>query len=372
VEPAATAAKDRISAALTRDSDNLALIILQARVFFEQKEIDQVLALLTNVKTAPEQRPNMYWQMLINSYKAKRQNKNALESALLWRNSQPQNLAAQINYIAALIENRQFEEALKLTQLQLKMHPNVPELKNMAAVLQAETKDYAGAITSLNLLPKETQQKPEIMLLKGKLLMSQGKYMEAKTALLASYQQNKSAQTAMYIADMVAKNETPEAAVRFIENHFSTEPKHPLLQSMYANLLLAVDPNKASTTYTSLINEDPENFMALNNLAYLYSEQGKPKEALQYVEKALKLEPNHPDALDTMGRVMLLQGNIDDALKYFEQSLKIRPEHPDVSLNYAEALILQGNKEKAKSILSNIQVNDPMLLKKSKRISELL
>lgn len=372
VEPAATAAKDRISAALTRDPANLSLTVLQARVLFEQRDVDQVIALLANVKTSPEQRPNIYWHLLINSYKAKKQNKNALESALSWRNSQPQNLAAQINYIAALIENRQFEEALKLTQLQLKMHPNVPELKNMAAVLQAETKDYAGAITSLNLLPKETQQKPEVMLLKGKLLMSQGKYMEAKTAVLASYQQNKSAQTAMYIADMVAKNETPEAAVRFIENHFSTEPKHPLLQSMYANLLLAVDPNKASSTYTSLINEDPENFMALNNLAYLYSEQGKPDEALQYVEKALKLEPNHPDALDTMGRVMLLKGNVDDALKYFEQSLKIRPEHPDVSLNYAEALIMQGNKEKAKSILSNIQVNDPMLLKKSKRISELL
>ncbi len=371
-EPLAGQARDRISAALTREPENVDLLSLQARVLFDQKKWDDVISLLTSVKQAPERRPNLFWQVLINSYSAKKQSKNALETALAWSQSQPKNLPAQVSYIAALMENRQFPEALKLTQQQLKLHPNVQELKNMEAVLQAETKDYAGAITSLNLLPKDVQAKADVLLLKGKLLLSQGKYDEAKTALLASYQQNKSAKTAMYIADMIAKNATPHEAIRFIENHFSTEPKDPLLQSMYANLLLAVDPTKASTTFTALINEDPENFMALNNLAYLYTEQGKPADALQYVEKALKLEPNHPDALDTMGRVLLLDGKTEEALKYFEQSLKIRPEHPDVALNYAEALIANGDKEKARAILQRIEVKDPMLVKKAQRISALL
>jgi len=372
VEPQASQARDRISAALTRDPESISLLSLQARVLFEQKKFDDVIAMLTSVKKAPEQRPNLFWKLLINSYSEKKQGKNALETALNWSQSQPQNLAAQLSYISALMENRQFTEALKLTQQQLKTHPNVPELKNLQTVLQAETKDYAGAITSLNLLPKDVQAKADVLLLRGKMLVSQGKFDEAKVALMASYQQTKSAKTAMFLADLIAKNSSAEDAVRFIENHFSTEPKDPLLQSMYANLLLAVDPTKASKTFTTLIDADPENFMALNNLAYLYAEQGKPDDALKYVEKALKLEPNHPDALDTMGRVLLLKGQTTEALPYLEQSLKIRPEHPDVSLNYAEALIANGDKAKAKAILSRVEVKDPILVKKAQRIKSLL
>jgi predicted Zn-dependent protease len=216
------------------------------------------------------------------------------------------------------------------------------------------------------------QAKSDVLLLKGKLLIAQGKYVEGKAALMASYQQTKSAQTAMFLADLIAKNDSPEEAVRFIENHFSTEPKNPMLQSMYANLLLSVDPSKASNTFSTLIDEDPENFMALNNLAYLFTEQGKPDDALKYAEKALKLEPNHPDALDTKGRALLLKGQIKEALPYFEQSLKIRPEHPDVSLNYAEALIANNQKDKAMAILSRIEVKDPVLVKKAQRIKSLL
>ncbi|MDZ7903768.1 MAG: tetratricopeptide repeat protein [Rheinheimera sp.] len=328
--------------------------------------------MLTSVKTAAEQKPNLFWQVLINSYAQKKQGKNALETALAWSQNQPQNLAAQFSYITQLMENRQFVDALKLTQQQLKLHPNVPELKNLQTVLQAETRDYAGAMTSLNLLPKDVQAKSDVLLLKGKLLIAQGQYVEGKAALMASYQQTKSAQTAMFLADLTAKNDSPEEAVRFIENHFSTEPKNPMLQSMYANLLLSVDPSKASNTFSTLIDEDPENFMALNNLAYLFTEQGKPDDALKYAEKALKLEPNHPDALDTKGRALLLKGQITEALPYFEQSLKIRPEHPDVSLNYAEALIANNQKDKAMAILSRIEVKDPVLVKKAQRIKSLL
>ncbi len=371
-EPAAGQARDRISAALTRDPENISLLSLEARVLFEQQKFDEVITMLTSVKTAAEQKPNLFWQVLINSYTEKKQGKNALETALSWSQSQPQNLAAQFTYITQLMQNRQFVEALKLTEQQLKSHPNVSELKNLQTVLQAETKDYAGAITNLNLLPKEEQTKSDVLLLKGKLLVAQGKYAEGKAALMASYQQTKSAQTAMFLADLIAKNASPEEAVSFIENHFSTEPKDPLLQSMYANLLLSVDPVKASNTFTSLIDADPENFMALNNLAYLFTEQGKPDDALTYVEKALKLEPNHPDALDTKGKALLLKGQVVESLPYFEQSLKIRPEHPDVSLNYAEALIANGDKSKATAILNRIEVRDPVLLKKAQRIKSLL
>ena len=372
IEPLAGQARDRISAALTRDPENISLLSLQARVLFEQKKFDDVIAMLTSVNTAAEQKPNLFWQVLINSYAQKKQGKNALETAQAWSQSQPQNLAAQFSYITQLMENRQFVDALKLTQQQLKLHPNVPELKNLQTVLQAETRDYAGAMTSLNLLPKDVQAKSDVLLLKGKLLIAQGKYVEGKAALMASYQQTKSAQTAMFLADLIAKNDSPEEAVRFIENHFSTEPKNPMLQSMYANLLLSVDPSKASNTFSTLIDEDPENFMALNNLAYLFTEQGKPDDALKYAEKALKLEPNHPDALDTKGRALLLKGQIKEALPYFEQSLKIRPEHPDVSLNYAEALIANNQKDKAMAILSRIEVKDPVLVKKAQRIKSLL
>lgn len=73
---------------------------------------------------------------------------------------------------------------------------------------------------------------------------------------------------------------------------------------------------KGEEVLEEVLKEDPDNTQANNDLAYLWSEQGKNLEKSRaMVEKALKAEPDNPAYLDTLGWVLYQIGDYEAALK---------------------------------------------------------
>ena len=72
---------------------------------------------------------------------------------------------------------------------------------------------------------------------------------------------------------------------------------------------------KGEAVLEEVLKEDPENTQANNDLAYLWSEQGKNLEkSKEMVEKALKAEPENAAYLDTLGWVLHQLGQNEEAL----------------------------------------------------------
>ncbi len=70
----------------------------------------------------------------------------------------------------------------------------------------------------------------------------------------------------------------------------------------------------ARKQYESVLELDPSNAIAVNNLAFLLCEELKrPAEALPYAENAEKLQPRNPNTLDTVGWVLAQNGRLTDA-----------------------------------------------------------
>ena len=67
--------------------------------------------------------------------------------------------------------------------------------------------------------------------------------------------------------------------------------------------------------YEKMLAQAPQNVLALNNLAYLYQEQGDAR-ALPLAERAFKLTPNHPDVMDTYGWLLVQNGQADRGLSF--------------------------------------------------------
>jgi len=81
---------------------------------------------------------------------------------------------------------------------------------------------------------------------------------------------------------------------------------------------------------------EPDNFEINFNLAKALSEAGAHKKALQYHEIANNLNNKNPYALLNFGRSLFFLGRYDEALLCFEKALEIDPK-------YFEALINKGN-----------------------------
>lgn len=76
--------------------------------------------------------------------------------------------------------------------------------------------------------------------------------------------------------------------------------------------------------FKHVLQIDPKNFYALNNLSYLLSEEmNLPEEALTYAQKANEMRPQNSSILDTLSAIYLRLGNVERARDLLLQCLSI-------------------------------------------------
>ncbi len=82
----------------------------------------------------------------------------------------------------------------------------------------------------------------------------------------------------------------------------------------------------------------------LRFVGYSYLKQGKYDIALTFFEALAVLKPDNPYDLQTLGALHLQLNNNLIALNYIERSLKLDPDHLPTKLNRAKALLALGYK----------------------------
>ncbi len=102
----------------------------------------------------------------------------------------------------------------------------------------------------------------------------------------------------------------------------------------------------------------PENSDALNNLAYILSQQGKFDQALSYLYNIVKIKPSDADAYNNIGVILNQQGNFDGAVANFFKALEIRPQYLEARNNLGRCLMQQKKyKEAVNQFLTVLQIN---------------
>jgi tetratricopeptide (TPR) repeat protein len=72
------------------------------------------------------------------------------------------------------------------------------------------------------------------------------------------------------------------------------------------------DVKGAERVLRDLISNDPLDAIALNSLGYMLAERGERlEEAVELVQRALKIEPDNPSYLDSLGWAYFQQGRVD-------------------------------------------------------------
>ena len=105
---------------------------------------------------------------------------------------------------------------------------------------------------------------------------------------------------------------------------------------------------KAATTYEEVLTLDPEQPLALNNLAYYYVEQDeKLDRALELAEKLAEAELNDPFVLDTMGWVYHRAGRHEEAIQYLQEASRSRTETGMIAYHLGEALRAANRRQDA-------------------------
>jgi len=105
--------------------------------------------------------------------------------------------------------------------------------------------------------------------------------------------------------------------------------------------------------YQQILQFSPDNVIAMNNLAWiLCEEQGKFQQALELVQRGLKIAPQYIDLIDTRGVVYYRLGELEKAIQDFTTCLDIYPNRapPSVASRFHLARALAKNGQAAKAI----------------------
>ena len=85
----------------------------------------------------------------------------------------------------------------------------------------------------------------------------------------------------------------------------------------------------AIASYEAALGRQPDNAIALNNLAWLLRERDQQR-AITLAEQARDLAPESPAILDTYGWILHLAGRNEEAKPVLEQALALAPDSEEI------------------------------------------
>jgi tetratricopeptide (TPR) repeat protein len=208
------------------------------------------------------------------------------------------------------------EEALRLDPTDLRAVEALSQTylaeKNSAMALK-KVKEYAS-------------QRPQVAAAQdflGVMLMVNGDRQQARTAFEAARAADPSFIKAnLALVQMDASENKFEDAHKRLETMLTMDSNNETARLWLGNIEETMGRHTAAIEhFRKVVQADPNNAQASNNLAYLLSEYANnPDEALKYAEKAVNVAPDKLIYCDTMGWTLYRKGLYASAITYLERA----------------------------------------------------
>jgi len=312
-------------------NSNIINTIFYAQVLSEQGENQLVVDLLSEIQNNNTSKmPVNYWVLLGQSYEKLRDLENAEHLYKQWSKSEPNKDSAWLNLAKSQEKRKNIVGAISSVQRGLNVNEDSIRLKALQIHLLILDKRIPTAEKELFALPKEVQKQKVVQSLHGRILIAQGEYSKAIPKLMHYYAIKPEPKISVYIAAAYLSERKVNEAVEFMGNHLQAYPEDISSRTAFADISMKLAPEFSITNYHFLIEKNHENVIALNNLAWLYTQKNKLDKAEALATKAASFLPKNPQILDTLGMIKYKQGFNDTAFEIILKAHNYAPENKSI------------------------------------------
>jgi putative PEP-CTERM system TPR-repeat lipoprotein len=249
---------------------------------------------------------------------------------------------------------RQVKDARRQLDLVLEKQPYyVPALVLMSRAEQAsghyeQALEYAGQVE---------KAQPDLYLgyeLAGDARMASEKYTEAEASYAQAWERKPSTTLAIKLSEASKRSGKPDQAIDALLTWLADHPDDARARQFLGTTYQDMGQNsKAIQAYEKVLALAPDNVVALNNLAWLYSLNEDPR-ALDLAERVYQANPNNAGIQDTYGWILVQQGQVDKGRRLLKQAMEQLSEVPEVRYHYAVALLKSGEEKEARQMLGKL------------------
>ncbi len=256
---------------------------------------------------------------------------------------------AQLRSRDTAAARKTFEKALLMTE-------NKSTLLIDLVGLESSDKKFNKAQRYIDLLREINNKNAVSYVLEGRLLAMQGRNAESLEIFLkASELGAKGSRFTVDLARAHIANDQTDKALGLMHSWLSEKQGDLAVRHILAGYYLRVQEHKKSIEqYEIILAQNAENPIALNNIAWLYSQVGEDEKALKAADQAYNLFPNEASFIDTYAWILVQQGDNDRGLELLKKAISKDPKMMEVRYHLAVALNNSGSVNAARRELETV------------------
>jgi tetratricopeptide (TPR) repeat protein len=297
--------------------------------------------------------PDMNYE-LMNAYRLNRQFDKAIQIGKMEYEKNPGDIRRGILYAQTLADAGKIDDGVSVLNGLLKSNPSEVDLYIHLSQIYLQDKRYSEAEDILNQAEKNElkgeQAEKQLKYQQATVLEKQKDYDRLESLLLGLIESDPEDMNAkFYLFAVYEKQKEYNLAETLLSGMIETNP-----ENMEAKYYLATvyerqkDYERAEVLFKEVIKEDPQNAGALNYFGYMLADLGiRLDEAIDYVQKALAIEPENGAFLDSLGWAYFKLNDLENAEKYLLQADQRIKDDPVVYDHLGDLYYKTGDFQKA-------------------------
>jgi putative PEP-CTERM system TPR-repeat lipoprotein len=264
---------------------------------------------------------------------------------------QPQSVGAHLRVVDANLAAKDSEAAIQSLKRAIAAQPNAPVLYQRLFVLLVQANQTGEAMKLARDLQKRQSAHSLGFVLEGDAHRASKNIDAALAAYKTALGKAMPTDAAIRYHAVLSATGKRADADKFAAGWIKDQPKDVGFASYLADITLARnDLPAAEVLYRRVIELQPDNAVALNNVAWLMVKANKPG-AVAMAEQANALRPDQPALMDTLAMALAADKKLDQALELQKKALTLAPDSPVIKLGLARLYVQGGQKAQARELL---------------------
>lgn len=274
-----------------------------------------------------------------------------------WLEGNPASKPATLGKLLLLDLQSKFNDGLALSQAFLDKRDD-QQMMLLNTHFMIMTGDFEEGRKAYDGLDENLQSLPFTKGLLARLLLAEGEPEKAMEPARAAYAEIPNSRNLMVLVGASELTGDEAASLKLLEDHVKQKPNDEAAKMLLAERQISKSHGKAIATYESSLKLNPNNFVVLNNLAYLYMQDGRLNEAKTYASKAVSLRPDNVAAIDTLAQIFFAEQDYDGALEHYDRVMNEDVTSEEIFLNYIETLLAADKSRLAERRLERRELNE--------------
>jgi tetratricopeptide (TPR) repeat protein len=340
-----------VNKSIAANTNNIDALLLRARLQISRSDWQSAILDLTQlIRRIPNAAPAYY--LLATAQRARG---NLDEAARVYtavtrifpKDPQGFQSLGEVLYAQSLQTlQKDASQARKAFEKALEINPDFLAAIDSLTELDIAAKDFDHALKRVNFYAEKYPKSPLPPLLLGKIFFLQQRNDEAEAAVKKAIALEPEFLLAHRIlAKFYNDTKQVDKAIEQLESLVAKD-KEDIASLIQLGMLYESKQNydRSLELYNAALKLKPNSWVALNNVACIYSEQkGDVEKALQYARTARDVAPRSAEAADTLGWILWKKGQYPEALAALQQAIERLHSNPEVQYHLGMAQYMVGD-----------------------------